>query len=52
MILKAENWGFKEFLVSNRYTQYKDRMKRLYVVPKYEPVLVEPSMKEYETQVR
>ncbi|KAG1698114.1 Cadherin-99C [Nymphon striatum] len=34
-----------------RYTQYKDRMKRLYVIPKYEPVLVEPSMKEYETQV-
>ncbi|KAG1664292.1 Cadherin-99C [Nymphon striatum] len=35
----------------SRYTQYKDRMKRLYVIPKYEPVLVEPSMKEYETQV-
>ncbi|GFU04905.1 cadherin-99C [Nephila pilipes] len=35
----------------SRYIAYRERVKRLYVAPRYEPVFVEPSLKEYETQV-
>lgn len=35
----------------SRYKAYKDRMQRMYVVPRYDPVYVEPNLKEYETQV-
>ncbi|XP_054267666.1 cadherin-99C-like [Macrosteles quadrilineatus] len=35
----------------SRYKAYKDRMNRVYVVPRYDPVYVEPNLKEYETQV-
>ncbi|XP_023225888.1 cadherin-99C-like, partial [Centruroides sculpturatus] len=35
----------------SRYVAYRERMKRLCVAPRYEPVFVEPSLKEYETQV-
>ncbi|XP_076361953.1 cadherin 99C isoform X2 [Tachypleus tridentatus] len=35
----------------SRYVAYQERLKRLSVAPRYEPVLVEPSLKEYETQV-
>ncbi|KAJ8894246.1 hypothetical protein PR048_006858 [Dryococelus australis] len=35
----------------SRYKAYKDRMQRMYVVPRYDPVFVEPNLKEYETQV-
>jgi len=35
----------------NRYKAYKERMQRMYVVPRYDPVYVEPNLKEYETQV-
>ncbi|KAF8774708.1 Cadherin-99C like protein [Argiope bruennichi] len=35
----------------SRYVAYRERVKRLYVAPRYEPVFVEPSLKEYETQV-
>jgi hypothetical protein len=34
-----------------RYKAYKERMQRMYVVPRYDPVFVEPNLKEYETQV-
>ncbi|XP_071438739.1 cadherin-99C isoform X2 [Hetaerina americana] len=34
-----------------RYKTYKERMQRLYVVPRFDPVFVEPNLKEYETQV-
>jgi hypothetical protein len=27
-------------------------MQRMYVVPRYDPVFVEPNLKEYETQVK
>ncbi|XP_020300049.1 cadherin-99C isoform X1 [Pseudomyrmex gracilis] len=35
----------------SKYKAYKDRMQRMYVVPRYDPVYVEPNLKEYETQV-
>ncbi|GIY66383.1 cadherin-99C [Caerostris darwini] len=35
----------------SRYVAYRERVKRMYVAPRYEPVFVEPSLKEYETQV-
>ncbi|XP_076678617.1 cadherin 99C isoform X2 [Andrena cerasifolii] len=35
----------------SRYKAYKERMQRMYVVPRYDPVYVEPNLKEYETQV-
>ncbi|KAG8195587.1 hypothetical protein JTE90_002207 [Oedothorax gibbosus] len=35
----------------SKYVAYRERVKRLYVAPRYEPVFVEPSLKEYETQV-
>ncbi|XP_054265721.1 cadherin-99C-like [Macrosteles quadrilineatus] len=35
----------------SRYRAYKERMQRMYVTPHYDPVFVEPSLKEYETQV-
>ncbi|XP_054716801.1 cadherin-99C-like [Uloborus diversus] len=35
----------------SKYIAYRERMKRMYVAPRYEPVFVEPSLKEYETQV-
>ncbi|KDR15408.1 Protocadherin-15, partial [Zootermopsis nevadensis] len=35
----------------SRYKAYKERMQRMYVVPHYDPVFVEPNLKEYETQV-
>ncbi|KAG8223912.1 hypothetical protein J437_LFUL001992 [Ladona fulva] len=35
----------------SRYKAYKERMQRLYVVPRFDPVFVEPNLKEYETQV-
>jgi len=40
-------------MLFSRYKTYKERMQRMYVVPpRYDPVYVEPSLKEYETQVR
>ncbi|GLV33593.1 Cadherin 99C [Carabus blaptoides fortunei] len=38
----------------SKYKTYKDQMQRSYVVPtptRYDPVFVEPNLKEYETQV-
>ncbi|XP_043289461.1 cadherin-99C isoform X2 [Venturia canescens] len=35
----------------SRYKAYKERMQRMYVVPRYDPVFVETDLKEYETQV-
>lgn len=35
-----------------RYKSYKERMARMYVTQRYDPVFVEPNMKEYEVQVR
>ncbi|XP_073993428.1 cadherin 99C isoform X1 [Rhodnius prolixus] len=35
----------------SRYKAYKERMQRMYVMPRYDPVFVEPNLKEYETQV-
>ncbi|XP_034940694.1 cadherin-99C [Chelonus insularis] len=35
----------------SRYKAYRDRMQRMYVVPRYDPVYVETDLKEYETQV-
>ncbi|BES91603.1 Cadherin domain [Nesidiocoris tenuis] len=36
----------------SRYKAYKERMSRMYVLPRYDPVFVEPAnLKEYETQV-
>ncbi|KAL6263958.1 hypothetical protein P5V15_004039 [Pogonomyrmex californicus] len=35
----------------SKYKAYKERMQRMYVVPRYDPVYVEPNLKEYETQV-
>lgn len=35
----------------HRYKAYKERMQRMYVMPRYDPVFVEPNLKEYETQV-
>ena len=34
-----------------RYKYAKDRSQRMVVIPRYEPVFVEPNLKEYETQV-
>jgi hypothetical protein len=34
-----------------RYRHAKDRSQRMVVIPRYEPVFVEPNHKEYETQV-
>ena len=39
------------FCILRRYKAYKERMQRMYVVPRYDPVYVEPKLKEYETQV-
>ncbi|KAG8040868.1 hypothetical protein G9C98_001856 [Cotesia typhae] len=35
----------------SRYKSYRERMQRMYVVPRYDPVYVETDLKEYETQV-
>jgi len=35
-----------------RYKAYKERMARMYVTQRYDPVFIEPNMKEYEVQVR
>ncbi|XP_029661885.1 cadherin-99C isoform X1 [Formica exsecta] len=35
----------------SKYKAYKERMQRMYVMPRYDPVYVEPNLKEYETQV-
>jgi len=34
-----------------KYKYAKDRAQRMVVIPRYEPVFVEPNLKEYETQV-
>nr|XP_014277946.1 cadherin-99C-like isoform X1 [Halyomorpha halys] len=34
-----------------RYKAHKERVQRMYVMPRYDPVFVEPNLKEYETQV-
>ena len=34
-----------------RYRHAKDRAQRMVVIPRYEPVFVEPNHKEYEVQV-
>jgi len=34
-----------------RYKAYKERMARMCITPRYDPVFVEPNLKEYETQV-
>ena len=34
-----------------RYRHAKDRAQRMVVIPRYEPVFVEPNNKEYEVQV-
>lgn len=39
------------YVYVNRYKAYKERMQRMYVMPRYDPVFVEPNLKEYETQV-
>lgn len=36
----------------SRYKSYKERMARMYVTQRYDPVFIEPNMKEYEVQVR
>ena len=36
---------------ATRYKYAKDRSQRMVVIPRYEPVFVEPNLKEYETQV-
>lgn len=35
----------------SRYKAYKERMARMYVTQRYDPVFIEPNMKEYEVQV-
>ncbi|KAK7603537.1 hypothetical protein V9T40_003536 [Parthenolecanium corni] len=35
----------------SKYKAYKERMARMYITPRYDPVFVEPNLKEYETQV-
>jgi len=35
-----------------RYKEYKERMARMYVAQRFDPVFMEPNMKEYEVQVR
>ena len=39
------------FFLFSRYKYAKDRAQRMVVIPRYEPVFVEPNLKEYETQV-
>ena len=38
-------------LTCARYRHSKDRAQRMVVIPRYEPVFVEPNMKQYEVQV-
>merc|ERR1719422_1503561 len=38
-------------MVYARYRHSKDRAQRMVVIPRYEPVFVEPNMKQYEVQV-
>ena len=40
-----------KYLSICRYRHAKDRAQRMVVIPRYEPVFVEPNMKEYEVQV-
>lgn len=35
----------------SRYVSYKERVKRMYIAARYDPMVVESSLKEYETQV-
>lgn len=35
----------------SRFKTYRDRIQRLSLAPRYEPVLVEPNLKPYETQI-
>ncbi|XP_065211081.1 cadherin-99C isoform X2 [Planococcus citri] len=35
----------------SRYKAYKDRISKMYITPRYDPVFVDPHLKEYETQV-
>ena len=35
----------------SRYRHAKDRAQRMVVIPRYEPVFVEPNLKQYEVQV-
>jgi hypothetical protein len=41
-----------KFLWMKRYKNAKDKSQRMVVIPRYEPVFVEPNHKEYETQVK
>jgi len=38
-------------LLYTRYKRAKDHSERMVVIPRYEPVFVEPNLKQYETQV-
>ena len=40
-----------QLYISYRYQKAKDSTEQMIVVPRYEPVFVEPNMKLYETQV-
>ena len=37
--------------IISRYRHAKDRAQRMVVIPRYEPVFVEPNLKQYEVQV-
>ncbi|XP_014256144.1 cadherin-99C isoform X2 [Cimex lectularius] len=52
LILVLGSAGIVYICISwSRYKAYKERMQRMYVMPRYDPVFVEPNLKEYETQV-
>ena len=40
-----------KYLIFFRYKNAKDSAEQMIVVPRYEPVFVEPNLKQYETQV-
>ena len=53
--LSQQHFPNSPFLIQTnftaRYKYAKDRSQRMVVIPRYEPVFVEPNLKEYETQV-
>ena len=51
-ILSTYDWDSKDIHDNCiRYRHSKDRAQRMVVIPRYEPVFVEPNMKQYEVQV-
>ena len=38
--------------ITARYRHAKDRAQRMVVIPRYEPVFVEPNLKQYEVKSR